>query len=405
MGGRRARFSSPACSESGDQTSVPAQPRMSETPLLRSALVPAADAASLAPEWEALCGELLEENPFFAPGALIPALKAYGDDRVRLACVWSGDALIALTPVAAKRFYAKLPVAYWATWTHPHCYYGAPLIRRGFEEEALDGLFALLCDGAEGRAFLRLARLDRDGAVLKAAQAAALRRNRVAYDAGAIARAALQAGASAEATLAVHVRKKKRKELARLRKRLEERGEVSLRLLSIEDDLRQWTEDFLALEDKSWKGAEGTSLKSDKRDAAWFRETLAGMDKKARLHFLRLDLDGKAIAMLATLIADGAAYSMKICHDPEYGRYSPGVMIEIEAMRSLLTRPDFRFADSCAAPDHAMINGLWRARRVITGLNVSGAGAAARGTLALARLLEGARARLPRIETRERARP
>lgn len=364
----------------------------------RAALLAAEAAPSLLAAWEALCRDLLEENPFFAPGALAPALKAYADERVRLACVWSGEDLIALLPVVKRRFYARLPVAYWETWTHPHCYYGAPLIRRGCEEDAFETLFALLCDGASGRAFLRLARLDCEGAARGAAEAAARRGARLAYEAGAIERAALRSGASAETTLAVHVRKKKRKELSRLRKRLEERGAVSLRLLSPADDIRSWTEDFLELEHKGWKGEAGTSLKSNARDAAWFRETLAAMDRAARLHLLRLDVDGKPVAMLATLIANGAAYSMKICHDPDYARYSPGVMIEIDAMRSLLTRPDFRFADSCAAPDHAMINGLWRARRVVTGLNVSGAGAAARATLALARLLEGARAKLPGME-------
>lgn len=375
-----------------------AQPEHHEPPGARAALAAPADAAALAGAWEALCADLLEENPFFTPGALLPALKAYADERVRLACVWAGDDLIALAPVVKKRFYARLPVAYWATWTHPHCYYGAPLIRRGHEEAALETLFRLLCDGDEARSFVRLARIGRDGPSMASALAAAQAEGRVAYEAGAISRAALSSGASPEATLAVHVRKKKRKELARLRKRLEEQGALALRLLSPADDVRQWTEEFLTLEDKGWKGRARTSLKSSEKDAAWFRETLCAMDKTARLHFLRLDLDGRPIAMLATLISNGAAYSMKICHDPDYARYSPGVMIEIEAMRSLMTRPDFRFADSCAAPDHSMINGLWRARRVVTGLNVSGRGAASRGTLALARLLEGARAKLPRGE-------
>lgn len=410
--------SGPACSAgavlNSETGTVTAQPEKVETSkaapqtsceapaaALRAALVAPEDAPSLMDAWEALYGDLLEENPFFSPGALAPALKAFASTGVRLACVWSGDALIALTPVVKKRFYARLPAAYWATWTHPHCYYGAPLIRKGQEAAAFARLYDLLCEGEEGRSFLRLARIDRDGPVMRAALDAAQQDRRLGYEAGALARAMLASGASAEATLAVHVRKKKRKELARLKNRLEEQGALALRLLSPADDLHQWTEDFLDLEDKGWKGKAGTSLRSNEKDAAWFRETLKAMDKKgmdraARLHFLRLDFNGRAIAMLTTLISGGAAYSLKICHDPDYAKFSPGVMIEIEAMRSLLSRPDFRFADSCAAPDHSMINGLWRAKRVVTGLNISGRGASARGALGLARLLEGARARLPK---------
>ncbi|MEO1136074.1 MAG: GNAT family N-acetyltransferase, partial [Pseudomonadota bacterium] len=213
---------------------------------------------------------------------------------------------------------------------------------------------------------------------------------------GAVSRAALRAGASAEATIAVHVRKKKRKELGRLRKRLEEKGAVCFREFTHADDLEDWADAFLTLEDKSWKGRQGTSLKSTQRDADWFKKTLAGARDHAMLHFLRLDLDGRPIAMLTTLLSNGAGYSLKIAYDPEFARFSPGVMIKIEAMRSLLNREDFQFADSCASPDHSMINGLWRTRRIITGLNISGRQFAARSTLGAARMLERARASLPK---------
>ena len=48
----------------------------------------ASDLASpLAAAWADLCADLVEENPFFEPWALIPALAAYGHDKVRLASV------------------------------------------------------------------------------------------------------------------------------------------------------------------------------------------------------------------------------------------------------------------------------------------------------------------------------
>jgi hypothetical protein len=165
---------------------------------LRAALVSCGEALALEPAIAALGEELLEENPFFSAPALLPALEAYGDDKTRLACVWLGARLIALWPVEKRRFYARLPYRYWATWTHPHCYYGAPLIARGFEEEAFKELFALLGDGEEARCFVRLGRIERDGPVYKAALAAAKAKKRLAYEAGAISRAALQGGPCAQ---------------------------------------------------------------------------------------------------------------------------------------------------------------------------------------------------------------
>lgn len=372
-------------------------PIADQTQALRAGLVSgdeARDPAFIA-AWADLCADLAEENPFYEPFALAPALAAYGNEKVRLACVWRGERLIGLLPVEAKRFYARLPVAYWASWTWPHCYYAAPLARRDFEEAFFSELFSLLGEGEDGRAFLRLCRIDRDGALAAAAIRTAAKERRLFYEAGAVARAVLHGGASAEATLAVHVRKKKRKELARLRSRLEELGRVEARHITPTDDIGEWTEAFLALEDKSWKGAKKTSLKSNDADAAWFRAALTGAQAAGKLHFLRLDLDGRPIAMLVSFLSGGAGYSLKICYEPEFARFSPGVMIELEAMRAFLTDPSFRFADSCAAPDHAMINGLWRARRTLIGLNVSGRGAGARASLGLARLVEGARAKIP----------
>lgn len=363
---------------------------------LRATLLPLQEVSGVEDAWTDLYRNLAEENPFFAPGLLMPAFDAYADEKVRLGCVWDGDALVALLPVTEKRFYARLPIRHWASWTHPHCYYGAPLIRRGAEAPAIGGLVNLLCDGDAGRTFVRLALIDPRAPVCMAATASALAENRLVYEAGAVSRAALRAGASAEATIAVHVRKKKRKELGRLRKRLEEKGAVCFREFTHADDLEDWADAFLTLEDKSWKGRQGTSLKSTQRDADWFKKTLAGARDHAMLHFLRLDLDGRPIAMLTTLLSNGAGYSLKIAYDPEFARFSPGVMIKIEAMRSLLNREDFQFADSCASPDHSMINGLWRTRRIITGLNISGRQFAARSTLGAARMLERARASLPK---------
>ena len=356
----------------------------------------ASDPASpLAAAWADLCADLVEENPFFEPWALIPALAAYGHDKVRLASVWSGDRLIGLMPVCAQRFYARLPVAYWASWTHPHCYFAAPLVRRGFEELFFAELFALLCEGDEARDFVRFLRLDRDSPLAQAAQHAALSEGRLHYEAGALERAVLNGGASAEATIAVHIRKKKRKELKRLRNRLDEIGAVAVRELAASDDLDRWIDGFLDLEDASWKGVKGTSLKKSASDAGWFRETLHGARLAGKLNFMRFDLDGRPLAMLVTFLSKGAGYSLKICYDLDYARFSPGVMIELEAMTAFLNDETFRFADSCAAPDHSMINGLWRARRIVTGVNVSTRHIKGRAVLGLCRMLEGARARLP----------
>jgi hypothetical protein len=90
-----------------------------------------------------------------------------------------------------------------------------------------------------------------------------------------------------------------------------------------------------------------------------------------KLDFLRLTLDGKVIAMLVNLRAPPIAWSYKITYDESLARYSPGVLIELEAIPVLLGDPAIAWTDSCAKPDHPMINSLWGERQSIMHVTVS----------------------------------
>ncbi|MEZ5892340.1 MAG: hypothetical protein R3C58_04245 [Parvularculaceae bacterium] len=182
---------------------------------LRADLMPAnaAEDPAFLNAWGRLSANALEPNPFFAPHALAPALQAYADEKVRLACVWFGEDLIGLLPVVQK-FSMRARLS-------PIGRRGRILIatspRRSFaaaSDAAFPALFRLLCDGADGRAFLRMGRIARDSAIFTAAEKAARDDRRISYEAGAVSRAMLTGGATAEATLAVHVRQKKRKNCA-----------------------------------------------------------------------------------------------------------------------------------------------------------------------------------------------
>ncbi len=360
-------------------------------------LINANDAASIIAPWRALCDKVAEENPFFEPWALLPALQHFADENVKLACIWRGagrEQLVGLAPMRMMRGYARLPLRYWATWMHRHCYYAAPLIRRGYEKAAMAALFELLCDGPHSQAMLRLPHLATTGAAVRAAANAADDDQRHHYNAGEFSRAALIAGSEAAPTLKTVICKKRAGKLQRLRNRLGERGNLSIRILTDSSKCSRWTEEFLALEGKGWKGQRRTSLNSRHADADWFRTAVKGALEAGKLRFMRLDLDGRPIAMLIGWGA-GSGCSFKTCYDPEFARYSPGVLLEIENTKALLSDPDFVMMDSCAARDHPMINGLWKSRRAITGVNISGRTPAKRAIVRLCQMLEHLRAMVP----------
>ena len=361
-------------------------------------LLGAGEAATLAAPWAALASAAAEPNPFYAPWTLEPALAQFADADVFLACVWAGPertALLGLMPVTRARGYARLAVGYWTNWTHPHCYFGAPLIHHAHRRKVAAALLELLCEGSQRRSFLRLRRIYPDGAVASAFCDAAAASERLSYVTEKIERAALFAGPTPDAYLADALRKKKRKELGRLNKRLRECGDVAPRALEARTELDLWIDAFLELEHRGWKGDCETSLKSSNADSQWFRQSVRGAFDAGALDFLRIDCDRRPIAMLVSFGAH-ARYSVKIAFDPAFARYSPGLMVLIEATKRSLADPSFRFMDSCAAPDHPMIERLWRGRRTVASLNVSAASAPGRSTLRLCRFLENARAAVAR---------
>lgn len=345
-------------------------------------------------EWRDLARNAVEENPFYAPWMLRPALAHISAANVKVACVFDGGRLIGLAPLAPMKGYARLPVRYLATWMHEHCFYAAPLVRRGCEDEFFKALFRMADNNPARPAFLRLRHIDADGPLAAAARRAAEASGRLSCRSGAYNRALLKCGYRAEVYLATTVRKKKRKEMNRLRRRLEETGAVVMETLEDARDLGPWRDEFLHLESVGWKGRAGSALAASQAGVRFFSEMLDGAVAAKTLRFYRLKAGARTIAMIVNFIAGEAGYSFKIAHDPDFARFSPGVMLELEMIKALEGEQGLCFVDSCASADHPMINALWADRRAIVGLNISGRRPRDRAILSACAALESARARL-----------
>lgn len=352
-------------------------------------LLAPSEIGAIVPAWEDLAANAVEANPFFAPFMLGPALRHLGGERARVLCVWSGKGarLAGLMPVTSAFGYARLPARFLQTWIYEHCFYGAPLVRRGAEADFFEGLRAFIDAEAPFGGFLRLPLLDPDGPVARALLEAAPRR-RLVYAAGAFERAVLRGGYDAEAFMAANIGKERLKAMKRRRRRLSEVGALSFRVMGAGDDLEEWARLFIGIEDSGWKGEAGTSFKSNPAHTEFLLETLRGARRAGALRFVRLDVGARAGAMLIVLGRAGEGYAFKICHDEAFAHYSPGVALEMELLKALESMGPRDFVDSCAVPDHPMINALWPGRRRLAGYNIAGAGRASRAVLGLARRLE-----------------
>jgi hypothetical protein len=175
-------------------------------------------------------------------------------------------------------------------------------------------------------------------------------------------RAALATGPDYDEWFNANFARKRRKEFRRLAARLAETGKVETAVKLPGEPLSRWVEDFLTLESAGWKGRRGTALACSSDSSRFLAESLDRLDELGELLFWRLALDGRPIAMLFAMVTGGTAFLGKIAHDEAYARYSPGVLLTLEATRTLLVRPGLALADSCAVPGHPMIDNIRRDR-------------------------------------------
>jgi len=80
---------------------------------------------------------------------------------------------------------------------------------------------------------------------------------------------------------------------------------------------------------------------------------------------MRLCVDGHAIAAVVILRSGPTAWCWKIAYDESRARFSPGVQVILDATAMLLADDGIRCVDSCASPDHPMIDHIWRERLVL----------------------------------------
>ena len=80
---------------------------------------------------------------------------------------------------------------------------------------------------------------------------------------------------------------------------------------------------------------------------------------------MRLCADARPIAAIVILRSGTSAWCWKIAYDEVHARFSPGVQLLLDATDMLLRDRGVIRADSCATPDHPMIDHVWRERLVL----------------------------------------
>jgi len=353
--------------------------------------------------WRDLDDDLAVPNPFFAEWFLRPALDHLdSDEEVRL-CVVRRDedgALVGLFPFTIGDRYAKLPLRHVCVWRHPHGYNGMPLLRRGYPLAAMGAVFDWLDTRPGGARFLRLTQMPYDADIERMISEAATLADRAPREQSRHLRAILPAGGDPEAMMAAAMPGKKRKELRRQARRFGEQGFARfIDLPTAEAAMVTAAEDFITLENAGWKASaeHGEPMGRSAAERAFFIEAMRAGAREGAVSCLVLALDIDMVAMLFCLRSGTHLSAFKTSYDERHAAYSPGMQLLMEATRRTLTEPGVAMLDSCAKPDHPIVDRLWPARVPVVQLNIPTRHARDAALLDLAATAEQAKLRLQRV--------
>ena len=95
--------------------------------------------------------------------------------------------------------------------------------------------------------------------------------------------------------------------------------------------------------------------------------------------------------MKCNLRAGDAVFCFKIAFDEEFAKFSPGIQLELDNVERF--HEGSAWMDSCATPDHPMINRLWPDRRRIRTVLLPSPGAVGRVSRCGARMARAWRTR------------
>ena len=325
------------------------------------------------PAWRRLAEVALEPNVFFDPLMAMPACELFAaDGSVDFVLVYAPNRMYPQGPPVLCGFFPLerrrvpgLRLRYTRLWRYEHCFLCTHLVRADCARETLAGFLDWLATDPAGSPLVQLRAISGEGPLHKLFVDLLHARGNASWTSVRYTRALLRRAVDAEAYALAGIDRKKRHELRRLEKRLSEQGQLEHVELAADGDLDAWLDDFIELESRGWKGRNASALGCSAADQTFFRRAAHEAFAQGRLMMMALRLDGRSVAQKCNFIAGDGGFAFKIAFNEEFSRFSPGAILEMENIARVHQRPHVAWMDSCAEPDHPMINRLWQDRRSI----------------------------------------
>jgi CelD/BcsL family acetyltransferase involved in cellulose biosynthesis len=146
-------------------------------------------------------------------------------------------------------------------------------------------------------------------------------------------------------------KKKVRRNWRYFEKRLRKAGDLEFESLEGGECLEDAIQEAFRIEEKGWKGDEGTAIANSPRESAFCLELAQRAARENRLRLFFLKLDGQRIAFDCCLQHAGRFSVLKTGYDPDYAKFSPGRILRVFAVREFFGHPEQRLYDFLGARD------------------------------------------------------
>lgn len=327
--------------------------------------------ASLAAEtdgWRDLAARALEPNVFYAPAFALPAARALAPD-VQALVISAREApgkLLGLFParMGRRRYGGLVPLL--EGWAHAYGPLGTPLIDRDCADAVLAAWLSHLARDTARPALMLLPLVPQSGAFAAALDRALLRHGARQKHFGRHRRALLAPAGDRSGYLDAAINPKMRKELRRQRRRLGDLGPLAHEALTGAEEIAAALDEFLALEAAGWKGRAGTAIAQAPHLRAFVADAVRALAREGKVRIERLAVSGRPVASVIALRCASTMWAWKTAYDESLARHSPGAQAMLALTQALLADPGVARADSTAAPDHPMIDRIWRERLALS---------------------------------------
>lgn len=266
---------------------------------------------ALEQEWDRLAIRT-QAAPFLRPGWISAWWDAFGSGALEIFAFRSEGRLAGVLPTVRQRGVIRSPT----NWHTPA--FGA----MAEDAEATLALYAAVLREAPRRldiSFLRAEGADIEGMTRAAGRYRTLRRPLMSSPYVLVDR-------DWEAYWSA-LSKNLRGTVRRCRRRLADRGEVTVEIAGEPSDLAWALEEGFRLEASGWKGEAGTAIASRPETRSFYRQVSTWAAEAGILCLGFLRVDGEAVAFTLGLESNGRHYLLKPGHDAALGSFGPGTVL------------------------------------------------------------------------------